>query len=74
MRLTRLKISKGVVQLSDRTIDGLLAVAVFAPANAGQRVPDGYFLALGDAEFTINDWCEPRTSSPAPRRSSQCPR
>jgi hypothetical protein len=32
----------GRVRFSDRTIFGLLAVAVFSPVNADQRVPDGY--------------------------------
>jgi hypothetical protein len=39
-----LVISDGAVQLSDRIIFGLLAVAVLSSANVDQRVPDGYML------------------------------
>lgn len=54
--LTRLSVRKGVVQLSDRVMFALLGMAVLAPVNTGQRIPDDYFLSLGTAEFTINDW------------------
>jgi hypothetical protein len=40
-RLTRFRVEKGKVQLSDRVIFGLLGVAVLCPANADQKVPEG---------------------------------
>jgi hypothetical protein len=48
----------GRVQLSDRTIFGLLTVAVLSPVNAGQSVPDGYHLIFGRRQLRlmINDW------------------
>lgn len=56
--LTHAEIKKGGgVRLSDRTIFGLLAVAVLSPANRGQLVPDGYYLTYGrSAKLIINDW------------------
>jgi hypothetical protein len=56
-RLTRVKISKGIIQLSDRIIFGLIAVAVLSPANKGQMVPDGYYLTFGATEkLIISEW------------------
>jgi len=55
-RVTRLVIENGKVHLSDRVLFGLLAVAVFSPANADQRVPDGYHLTFAGEEMPINDW------------------
>jgi hypothetical protein len=50
-------IEKGKVRLSDRVIFGLLAVAVLAPVNVGQRVPDGYYLSFGGStKLVINEW------------------
>ena len=49
-------VERGKVQLSDRIIFALLAVAVFAPVNVGQKVPDGYHLAFADVKLPINDW------------------
>ncbi|MCA1698258.1 MAG: hypothetical protein LC790_04865 [Actinobacteria bacterium] len=54
--LTRLTVVNGAVQLSDRTIFALLAVAVLAPLNADQQVPDGYHLTLANERFAINKW------------------
>lgn len=56
--LTHVEIRKGGgVQLSDRMIFGLLAVAVLSPVNKDQRVPDGYHLTFGrSACLMINDW------------------
>lgn len=55
--ISRIKISKGKLQLSDRVLFGLLAVAIMSPANVGQRTPDGYHLTFGkSAVLTINDW------------------
>lgn len=56
---TRILIEKtGKVRLSDRVIFGLLAVAVFAPVNADQAVPDGYRLIFGKQQLVlpINEW------------------
>lgn len=50
-------ISDGGVQLTDRIIFGLLAVAVLSSANADQRVPDGYYLEYSStARMDINEW------------------
>lgn len=50
-------VGNGCVQLSDRIIFGMLAVAVFAPVNVDQSIPSGYFLTLGqDHTFIINEW------------------
>ncbi|WP_155681380.1 hypothetical protein [Burkholderia stagnalis] len=46
----------GSVRLSDRTIFGLLAIAVLAPVNRGERVPAGYYLTYSTYTFPINDW------------------
>jgi len=48
--------AKGKVQLSDRVIFGLLAVAVFSPANTDQNVPDGYHLTFAEHVLPINEW------------------
>ena len=56
-RLTTVEISKGAIQLSDRIIFGLIAVAVLSPVNQGQSVPDGYYLTFGATErLIINEW------------------
>lgn len=55
-RKTRFNIQKGKVQLSDRVIFGLLAVAVLSPANANQSVPSGYYLSFAEVKLPINDW------------------
>lgn len=56
-RLTTIKVERGAIQLSDRIIFALIAVAVMSPANIGQVVPDGYFLTFGDTEkLIINEW------------------
>ena len=47
------------MRLSDRTIFGLLAVAVLSPVNVGQRVPDGYYFTFGRnpvKRMEINEW------------------
>jgi len=49
------RIEKGKVQLSNRIIFGLLAVAVMSPANTDQRVPDTYYLSFAGAQFSINE-------------------
>lgn len=54
--LTRMTVVDGAVQLSDRTIFALLAVAVLAPVNRDQYAPDGYHLTLADERFVINEW------------------
>jgi hypothetical protein len=61
---TRMEIEKkapgmGRVRLSDRVIFGLLTVAVLSPANADQRVPDGYHFTFGHRPvktLKINAW------------------
>jgi hypothetical protein len=49
------------VRFSDRTIFGMLAVALLSPANADQRLPDGirltYSSVSGDIQVRLdNDW------------------
>ena len=53
-----IKPSEGTIQLSDRVIFGLLAVAVLSPVNKGQKVPDGYSLTFGRnvTRLIINEW------------------
>jgi hypothetical protein len=54
---THIRIEKGKIQLSDRTVFGLIAVAVFSPENLGQSTPDGYYLTFGDVKkMIINEW------------------
>jgi len=55
-RHTRCLIEKGKVRLSDRTIFGLLAIAVLSPVNTDQSVPDGYHLTFGGNAFPIKEW------------------
>jgi hypothetical protein len=55
--LTRIEVRNGTIRLSDRIIFGLIAVAVMTPNNVGQKVPDGYYLTIGDSEkLIINEW------------------
>ncbi len=52
-----MKIRRGQVRLSDRIIFGLLAVAVFSPANKDQSIPEGYFFTYGNsAKMIIKEW------------------
>ena len=54
---TRMEMQRGKLRLSDRMIFALLAVAVFSPANKGQRIPSAYFLTWGaDAKMPIHEW------------------
>jgi hypothetical protein len=56
-RVTRMTITDGTLQLSDRIIFALLGVAVLSPANVDQRTADGYFLTFGNfAKLVINEW------------------
>ncbi len=55
-RQTRMRVEKGKVQMSDRVIFGLLAVAVMSPINVDQRVPDGYHLTFAQTTLLINEW------------------
>ena len=55
----RSDIEGGKVRLSDRTIFGLLGIAVFSPINKNQSDPKLYNFWLTfdkDMEFHINDW------------------
>ena len=57
LRKTTVKVVRGAIQLSDRIIFGLIAVAVLSPANKDQRVPDDYYLTFGATEkLVINEW------------------
>lgn len=55
---TTIRVQREVIQLSDRIIFGLIAVAVMCPANMGQSVPDGYYLTFGRSveKLIINEW------------------
>jgi hypothetical protein len=55
-RVTTFSVQRGKIQLSDRVIFGLLAVAVLSPVNRDQHVPDGYRLTFAGQELLINDW------------------
>lgn len=56
-RYTQMRFANGKVQLSDRIIFGLIAVAVLSPSNKDQSVPDGYYLSFGNsATMIINEW------------------
>ncbi|NOS83354.1 MAG: hypothetical protein HOP32_17415 [Nitrospira sp.] len=56
-RQTRISVVKGAIQLSDRIIFGLIAVAVLSPVNKGQSVPVSYYLTFGATEkLIINEW------------------
>ena len=56
-RQTTVKVVKGAIQLSDRIIFGLIAVAVLSPVNKDQLVPEGYYLTFGATEkLMINEW------------------
>ncbi|MDV1904732.1 MULTISPECIES: hypothetical protein [Klebsiella] len=48
--------SAGKIRLSDRTIFGLLGIAVLCPENSGLRIPDGYNLTFAGQVLMINDW------------------
>jgi hypothetical protein len=53
---TRVTVQRGKIQLSDRIIFALVAIAVFSPVNVGQVVPDGYHLTYATTTMQINDW------------------
>lgn len=55
---SELRVEEGKVRLPWNTIFGLIAVAVVAPVNVGQRVADGQYLTWGlpEIRFQINDW------------------
>lgn len=44
------------VQISDRVIFGLLAIAVFSPKNQELTTKEGHWLSLNHKQFIINDW------------------
>lgn len=66
----------GRVRLSDRVIFGLLAVAVFSPANVGQEVPDGYHFTFGrrPVRLEINEWWGRAADFPAVAALEPVPR
>lgn len=65
--LTRIKIRRGEIQLSDRIIFGLLAVAVMCPANKDQKVPPSFYLTYGRTveKLFINEWWGRASDFPA---------
>ena len=46
----------GKIELPASAVIGLLAIAVFAPENKGEAVPDGYRLSLYEHVFPIGAW------------------
>ncbi len=56
LQRTRVTWKHGKLSLSDRTIFGLLAIAVLAKENQGQMVPSDYFLSFESRRFLINQW------------------
>lgn len=54
--LTRMRIERGKVRLSDRVIFGLLAVAVLSPVNVDQTIPETYHLTFGKLVLPIHEW------------------
>jgi hypothetical protein len=46
----------GKIQLPAAAVIGLLSIAVLAPENKGQAIPDGYTLSWGQHVFQINGW------------------
>jgi hypothetical protein len=54
--IARTRMHHGKIRLSAAAVLGLLAVAVFAPENAGQVIPDGYHLRLRQHTFFIAAW------------------
>ncbi len=55
-RNTHILVEEGKVRFSDRIVFALLAVAVLAPINRDQRVPEGYHLTFADTVLPINEW------------------
>lgn len=73
-RRTTISVVKGAIQLSDRIIFGLIAVAVLSPVNKGQAVPDGYYLTFGaTAKLIINEWWGRAAEFPAVAASDPVP-
>lgn len=56
MKSTSLIATPGRVQISDRVIFGLLAIAVLASVNHNLNTKDGYWLSLNHQQFIINEW------------------
>jgi Phage integrase family len=54
--VTITRLQAGKIRLSAATVLGLLAVAVFAPENVGQTIPDSYWLRLHQHRFVISAW------------------
>lgn len=57
--ITQIEVAKNKVHLSDRTIWGLVAVAVLIPNNKDLAVPslDGYYITVGNSpKLFINEW------------------
>lgn len=47
----------GTIELSDRMIFGMLAVAIIQEINSEEKIPDGYYLTFGSSGLLyINDW------------------
>ena len=53
---TTIQVQPGKVQLSDRVIFGLLAVAVLHPLNADQQIPENYYLTYAGQQFPVHQW------------------
>jgi len=53
---TTFHIEPGKVRISDRTIFGLLAIAVLSPVNSELKTKPGHWLSLREHQFLINEW------------------
>ena len=49
-------IAKGVLNIPETIIWGLMAICVFSSANADISTDKGHFLTLGGNRFSISDW------------------
>lgn len=75
-RVTRIsmRLLDRTIQLSDRVIFGLIAVAVLSPHNRGESIDDGYYLTFGSSQqLTINEWWGRAADFPAVAATDPCP-
>lgn len=50
------QLGKGELHMPDRVVWALLAVAVLAKVNRGERSTGSYYLSLGTEQFQVCDW------------------
>ena len=72
--ITTLEWNAGKLMLSDRMLFAMIAVAVVAPENIGQRASDGHYLTFDRGNpMPINDWWGRRDDMLALVRSVELP-